>query len=217
MRWGAFFLLGVLALALQASAAQYYISPLGSDSNNGTSEQSPFLTLSKALNASSSGDSINAATGNYTGSENVGLSVVDRTISGASTSGTVFEGDNSDPFSTSGAVVFEKLTLKGAGGGNGVNVLSGSIMFADVHFSAFSEAVYLYPTTTNVTVTRCNFDSSSNFGIYAKCGAASVCSWEIFSVDNCTFSTYGYGEPFVTLQCALLLFSLSLSLDSLSS
>lgn len=83
-------LLGVLTLASVANGAEYYVSPFGSDSNSGTSSLSPFLTMNKALSASSRGDTINAASGYYTGSDNVGLTISDRTIVGASTSGTVF-------------------------------------------------------------------------------------------------------------------------------
>jgi hypothetical protein len=52
---------GVLA-ALTMQGADYYISPTGSDSNNGTSTETPWLTPNHALNC---GDVITAAAGAY--------------------------------------------------------------------------------------------------------------------------------------------------------
>ena len=52
----------ILAVALPCFAASYYLSPSGSDGNNGTSTGTPWLTPNHALNC---GDTITAAAGTY--------------------------------------------------------------------------------------------------------------------------------------------------------
>jgi hypothetical protein len=56
-------LLPSLLFAAALQGAQYYISPTGSDSNNGTSTGTPWLTPNHALNC---GDVVTAAAGTYT-------------------------------------------------------------------------------------------------------------------------------------------------------
>ncbi len=46
------------SIALNISGTKYYVSAEGSDDNNGTSEATPFKTISKATNAAKSGDAI---------------------------------------------------------------------------------------------------------------------------------------------------------------
>ncbi len=59
----------------QAYAATYYVSPSGTDSNNGTSLSSPVKTINKALSkAKSSGDIIYVMTGTYVETVNIGQS-----------------------------------------------------------------------------------------------------------------------------------------------
>jgi hypothetical protein len=58
----------VLASVNVLSAATYYVSTTGSDSNNGSSS-SPFLTISKSISAATSpGDVVNIGAGTYSGS-----------------------------------------------------------------------------------------------------------------------------------------------------
>jgi hypothetical protein len=52
----------LLSLSLSAHATSYFISPTGSDSNNGTSTGTPWLTPNHAVNC---GDTITAAAGTY--------------------------------------------------------------------------------------------------------------------------------------------------------
>jgi hypothetical protein len=63
----AFFIPCVISLhpARAATAAEYYVSPTGSDSNAGTSAPAPFRTIQKAVNLAQPGDAINLAAGVY--------------------------------------------------------------------------------------------------------------------------------------------------------
>jgi hypothetical protein len=58
----ALLLLFALSFALPCAATTYFISPAGSDSNNGTSSGTPWLTPNHAVNC---GDTITAAAGTY--------------------------------------------------------------------------------------------------------------------------------------------------------
>lgn len=62
--WLAVFLLILLA-ASPAFAATYYVSPSGSDSNNGTSEASAFRTIQKGANVARAGDTVTVLPGTY--------------------------------------------------------------------------------------------------------------------------------------------------------
>ena len=52
----------VVTATYTSSTGTYYISPVGSDSNNGTSVSTPWLTPNHAVNC---GDTVTAAAGNY--------------------------------------------------------------------------------------------------------------------------------------------------------
>lgn len=58
----------ILALALPAlgHTATYYVAKTGSNSNNGTSTSSPWLTISHAISNSGCGDTVNVRAGSYT-------------------------------------------------------------------------------------------------------------------------------------------------------
>ena len=54
-----------IGVSVSASAASWYISPSGSDSNAGTSTSKPFASLMKAQSAASSGDTVYIMGGTY--------------------------------------------------------------------------------------------------------------------------------------------------------
>jgi hypothetical protein len=60
-------LFAFLLLAYPATAATYYVSPLGNNSNNGLSPGTAWLTLQYASNTVVAGDSVIVMPGNYTG------------------------------------------------------------------------------------------------------------------------------------------------------
>ena len=55
----------VLFSAEGATATEYYVSASGSDSNNGTSLDSPFLTIQKAAGLTNPGDIVYVTNGTY--------------------------------------------------------------------------------------------------------------------------------------------------------
>ena len=55
----------VLTFSGLAQATTYYVSPIGSDSYNGTSLSTPFKTIQKAANSARAGDTVFVKAGNY--------------------------------------------------------------------------------------------------------------------------------------------------------
>ena len=76
----------VLAAPRCASAATYYVSPSGSDSNPGTSG-APFLTIQHGINTSVSGDTVTVEDGTYKGPGDVDLDFAGRNITVTSVNG----------------------------------------------------------------------------------------------------------------------------------
>eukprot|EP00011_Vannellida_sp_DIVA3-517-6-12_P013581 CAMPEP_0114626020 /NCGR_PEP_ID=MMETSP0168-20121206/11565_1 /TAXON_ID=95228 ORGANISM="Vannella sp., Strain DIVA3 517/6/12" /NCGR_SAMPLE_ID=MMETSP0168 /ASSEMBLY_ACC=CAM_ASM_000044 /LENGTH=576 /DNA_ID=CAMNT_0001837309 /DNA_START=42 /DNA_END=1772 /DNA_ORIENTATION=+ len=148
------------------------------------SAQSPLLTLSKAMDVSDTGDTINAASGVYTGDNNVGLTISSRTIVGASSTGTVFQGDDdvSVLFYTSGDFSFENLTLKG--GHTGLNP-SGTLELDSVVFTNSYFAIELNIGLTNFTMTGCLFDHTTSYGL--KFISSSFFDWENIIISQSKF------------------------------
>ena len=68
MGWGAALLLVLVSIAGPLWAAEYYVSPSGSDSNPGT-EAAPFATPNQALREAASGDTVILRQGTYVGEE----------------------------------------------------------------------------------------------------------------------------------------------------
>jgi hypothetical protein len=88
----------LIATAIGARGATYYVSKSGSDSNSG-SQSSPWLTISKAANVAKAGDTVNVAAGSYP--ETVNL-----LISGTASSGALFQG-------TGQPVIVGSLNIRG--------------------------------------------------------------------------------------------------------
>jgi hypothetical protein len=58
-------LAAILFSAESAAATEYYVSASGSDSNNGTSLDAPFLTIQKAAGLTNPGDTVYVTNGTY--------------------------------------------------------------------------------------------------------------------------------------------------------
>ena len=58
--------IGALAASTAANATTYYVATNGSDSNNGTTTSSPFLTLQRPATATQLGDTVSVMSGTYT-------------------------------------------------------------------------------------------------------------------------------------------------------
>ncbi len=81
----------VLSTIGEASAATYYISANGSDSNNGTSQSSPWATFAYAMGQLSANDTLYLMDGTYT-KRNAGMLIV--TVSGTNGNPITFKALN---------------------------------------------------------------------------------------------------------------------------
>ena len=65
LAFGIFFIWTMTPLSTAAMGVTYYVSPGGSDTNNGISKSFPFQTIQKAINTAGAGDTIELASGEY--------------------------------------------------------------------------------------------------------------------------------------------------------
>ena len=70
----------------------YYVSTTGSDTNDGKTVLTPFLTMAKAVETASSGDTILIKAGTYLGDQNCGISI-DKNMIICGENGTIFNGE----------------------------------------------------------------------------------------------------------------------------
>ncbi len=153
-----------------------YVSPSGSDSGSGTLS-SPFATLSKAISASSSGDTIYMRGGTYTKSITVSKSGI-----------TIRNYNNEKPIivgTTSTTVQFS----------SGVN----NVMFYGINFSnSPGDCVYLTKANSYITFSHCGFYNIPKHVIYAYNENGAPTSYiEYLNINNCTTSKVGWGSGYM--------------------
>ena len=149
-------LLLLLSASARLSAATYYVSTAGSDSNPGSQSQ-PWRTVQKAANTTVAGDTVNIATGTY--AENVTISA-----SGSSASPITFNGPGAvSSFVVRGAyIVLTNLTINGSGApavqwsGNNGYVTTCTINGATTR-------------GFNVDAANCTFTNLNFYGLAAAC------------------------------------------------
>jgi hypothetical protein len=112
-------LFSAFVLPGEASAATYYMSPSGSDSNSGTIS-SPWKTLQKANSVLRAGDTLYVRGGTYSGSGNVSVSWTASGASGSpvtirnySTEKPVFDGNGATWLIISGSTALRDLVFDG--------------------------------------------------------------------------------------------------------
>lgn len=198
-----------IVLAGVSSAATYYVSPAGSDSNDGLNTVHPFLTIGQAVIVAPSGSSIRLFPGTYAGTPNIDLTI-SKNLSIAS-------------LGTSANTIWE---LAGTPGSHralalatGVQLSLSGITFQDGVESSYGGAIYAVGSNT-LSVKGCTFEfdqvtngSSTGGAIYlssgtlslANCtfdsdhamyGAAIACYAGTLNATQCTFSdngSYNYG------------------------
>ncbi len=183
-----------LALAGFASAATYYVSPTGNNTNPGT-QAKPLKTIQTALDKSHSGDTIILENGTYTGAGDVDLAVGNTTVTIESLNGaasTIIECAGSTntnhaafAFSSCGTasapVVLQGLTIKDAYTQNSAVSLSASdLSLSSVEFINNNGGALLLDSKSVASAISCSF--TSNVGEYG--GAAN--SGGSLSFTNCT-------------------------------
>ena len=155
-------------------AANWYVSPIGNDANNGTSTSSPVRTVYKAYSVSKTGDSILLMPGLYTGSSNMVTFADTRII------------QSQDPNS--------KAVLNG-GGGTCMQAFANyntniRVTFMDLIFTACTDGITAsaYSSTSsvlNVVVDGVAFESLTNRGIYFYPYGGGVLNVTRSSFTNC--------------------------------
>lgn len=176
-----------LAMALHASAASYYISPSGSDSNPGT-QSMPFQTLSQAIDASSAGDTIYAASGLYTGAGNADLTFTDRSIIGNGTS-TLFQSSESFMFTLSGGqATLSNLAMVGGDKTYGFQVQDDcDATISGIQFQSFAAAVVLRGVVGGLALSGCTADNTVITAVNFAQGT--ILQWGDILIDSCSFDT----------------------------
>ncbi|MCG2661592.1 MAG: right-handed parallel beta-helix repeat-containing protein, partial [Kiritimatiellae bacterium] len=159
----------LLLAALGAQAATYYVSPAGSDANNGTSWVLAKQTIQAGINVATSGDTILVADGTYMLTNQISISrgVTVRSVNGAQA--TILNGNGVTPC----ALLHPNAVLDG-------------FIVTNGYSSSFYGGIYAY----GGTVQNCTI--SGNFGDWV--GGVNV---ENGIVQNCTISgntAYNWGD-----------------------
>ena len=194
----------------------YYVSPTGSDSNNGLTAGAPFATIQKAVNTVASLDigtynvTIQLANGTYTAGA---------TVSSWIGSGTVtIQGNASNPalvvLSTTGthcintagviptALILKDMKLQAASGGNCINhVGTGLVRILGINFGSCPGAYHIFadgPTAQLQKVGPCSISGNAAAHIGANAG-----SYVLYQTDNTWVGT-SFAFSFVFVYCTRL-------------
>ncbi len=168
----------------KATANTYYVSnvanngyAIGSDSNNGTSKSTPFLTINKALTtintAGAAGSTVNinpsgTAYAENTSSQNFGLRTDTVTLTNVTvqTDQTLL-GSSCDQSALNATQNLCKAVVQGGGSSDRVlnTGASNGLAFNDIIFDAQNKAANVSPhVETSLTFTRCNFRNTAGPG-----------------------------------------------------
>lgn len=132
-----------------ARADTYYVSTSGSDSNDGSSPQDAFETITHGATVLQEGDTLIVASGDYDNED------VDIEVSGSSIAPITIRAEEAG-----GAV------LVGDGGGTAFYIENQDHIIIDgFHLENFSNGVYIKYASTYITVTQCTFVNNQNYGL----------------------------------------------------
>ena len=153
-----------------------FVSPSGRDSNSGT-VSSPFATVSKAISAASSGDTIYLRGGTYTNSITISKSGI-----------TIRNYNNEKPIivgTTSTTVQFSSKVS--------------NVMIYGINFSnSPGDCVYLTKGNNHITFSHCGFYNIPKHVIYAyNENGAPTTYIEYLNINNCTTSKVGWGSGYM--------------------
>ena len=158
-----------------SSGNSYYVSTSGSDSSSGTLSSS-FATLSKAMSASSSGDTIYMRGGTYTNSITISKSGI-----------TIRNYNNEKPI----IVGTTSTTVQLSSGAS-------NVMFYGVNFSNCpGDCVYLTTANSHITFSHCGFYNIPKHVVYAYNENGAPTKYiEYLNINNCTTSKVGWGSGY---------------------
>lgn len=187
----------VVVAASGVVMATYYVNgTTGSNSNNGTSTTTPWLTIGKALATGTTvvaGDTINIAPGRY-------AETVTVAVSGSSGSPINIHGDADGAiFGTAGQIIWSGFTSGDDAAPTGVpcNIQANDwLTFEDLIFhgddsNANASCVNSTATAQNITFRRCVFHcQGGGYGIHIQTNGTTQAFW---TVDKCSFFGRGRG------------------------
>ena len=139
-------------------AANYYVSTTGSDSNNGTSVATSFLTLGKAITVAVANDVIFLASGTYVNGSTINITKSNITIKG------VFTSQDLRP-----VLDFSGMALADAN--YGIQLKGSNCYFYGFMIKGAGDNGLLINAGTNNTVEFCNFFENRDSGVQLKTGA----------------------------------------------
>ncbi|MCE5230895.1 right-handed parallel beta-helix repeat-containing protein [bacterium] len=173
------FAIAILAAALPAGAATYYVSTASNASNSNTGTQtSPWRTISYAASKAVAGDTVYIAGGNY-GNEKV---VVKN--SGSSTKPIVFEGYNGTPLLNQGARCTEADYSSIGFLISSKSYITVRNMSATLYLSCFQVQYSNHITLENLTPYACGYTVAVGYGIV-------LISSDYCTLNNCTVTDCG--------------------------
>ena len=200
----------VASVTISSGADTYYVATTGSDSNNGTTSGTPFLTLQKAIDmVSCSSTTIHIAAGTYIQDDITINNKSNITIIGAGISSTIFDGDfgnrfmaitgTSDNISISDMKIMEmdEGTVNGTYSGGGMYIsCSGTVDLTSLYFykcrctvnggSGGGGAIYIGSSST-VNIYKSKFTNNENARANGSQDGASICNNGNVLIENCLF------------------------------
>lgn len=194
--------LGLLyfAATFACSEAQqtYYVATDGSDSYDGTPTM-PLLTLGEALTVSQAGDTIVIGGGQYSGSDNIGLTFSDRTlISGADgyTSVTFEASAAGTAWTVSGEVILDGLSIQcnsHQSHTTGIQVTGGKFTASNLSVNGCAVGVDVSLSETKAPLSAGVFPDTS-VGVATSSVTSNV--FDALSISSSTFHCETYASPF---------------------
>ncbi len=200
----------VASVTISSGADTYYVATTGSDSNNGTTSGTPFLTLQKAIDmVSCSSTTIHIAAGTYIQDDITINNKSNITIIGAGISSTIFDGDFGNRFmaisgtssniSISNMKIMEmdELSVHTTYSGGGLYITaSGTVNVTSVYFykckcstsggSGGGGAIYIGSSST-VNIYKSKFTNNENARANGSQDGASICNNGNVLIENCLF------------------------------
>ena len=184
-----------------STTGDFYCTAIGSNTNNGTSQATPKLTLGAAITAASPGDTIFIDTGTYSGTGNINLTVAkaNLTFTGAGSLKTIFDNN----FASANTnywlnITANNININGISGtefnavstGKVVTINGQTVTFNDVVFfnnsSNGNGAIYI---TSNSNVTYSNSNNTCNAQFLFGGGIDVLGDNCIVNITNCIIAT----------------------------
>ena len=197
----------ILLAATVANAATYYVAHLGSDSNNGITVDTPFLTFSHALSVANTDDTITFEDGLFDSSNDFLYKAINKRLTINSLHGRDFTELSASGTNEGWTVLTEGTRISGITFANFVasaNAYGGALRAFTPSMSIdnckfFNNRAYvnsgiggaIWASGCTLQATNCNFEQNSA----GKFGGVVYCNVATFNATGCTFrannATYG--------------------------